>query len=326
MSKLITTTEELRAVVKVAASIPEASWHPFLEPAIERFLRPYLGDALISDLELCATGMLPDGMAEAQKSALATLIPEIRKPLGPFLMWLGAPELGINVGDTGHTVTKIADKFVPASDAKIAAYRAGLLDRGWNALEALIRHLERNKEKFPQWTSSRVYSLRRSNYLNSAEDFQDRGEVNIGYSRLTFEALRCVMSAIEARFVSKILGRTLDTLLRAALPEIDAMTTDRDITVGGTIIPAVRVPVYRETARLVRLFVANQTASMPFQASTEGQYTPVILSVVGNASEFASFYLSELQNYLNDQSAHLGIQSSSGRLDYNTADKKMFVA
>jgi len=52
----------------------------------------------------------------------------------------------------------------------------------------------------------------------------------------------------------------------------------------------------------------------------------VILSVVGNASEFASFYLSELQNYLNDQSAVLGIQSSSGRLDYNAADKKMFVA
>ena len=97
-------------------------------------------------------------------------------------MALASPELGVLIGDSGHTVSR-NDKFTVASDQKIARSEEEHAGNGDGIdLDKLLEHLGSHENDYPEWKESRYYKNQANgHYLNSAREFQYYGKVNIDY-------------------------------------------------------------------------------------------------------------------------------------------------
>ena len=102
------TIDDLRHTVKVNASFKFEILEPYLQDAFDRYIVPYLGEALVDRL-----------YREPLTEDILTIKTLASRTLGPLAVALASPELGVLIGDSGHTVSR-NDKFTVASDQKIA--------------------------------------------------------------------------------------------------------------------------------------------------------------------------------------------------------------
>ena len=102
------TIDDLRHTVKVNASFKFEILEPYLQDAFDRYIVPYLGEALVDRL-----------YREPLTEDILTIKMLASRTLGPLAVALASPELGVLIGDSGHTVSR-NDKFTVASDQKIA--------------------------------------------------------------------------------------------------------------------------------------------------------------------------------------------------------------
>ncbi len=184
--------EQLRAVAKVNRSTPWDVFQIYINDSISLFLTPYLGTALIKKIE-----------TEAESES--TLLKLVQNALGPYAVAMATDEMSIAIGDNGHTVVK-SDKSAPASDAKIEKARESLLNRAWSNMEILLSYLEENSSKYTEWREAKYHKNRKTSYFLSAEEFQDKGLIDINYSRLCFERIRMLIFNVEKTEVSPLLG------------------------------------------------------------------------------------------------------------------------
>lgn len=176
---LINTIDELRRYVKVNASTDWNTYKPFVQDAQEKYLEPYFGKDLLDILSRTA----PDALREHACRAL-----------GPFSLALATDELSINIGESGHTVTRTTT-LAPASDAKIKKATDSLLERGWHNLDRALRYVSMNAANYPTWQEDNrmIGTVLFGNY----NEFQDEGLIDINYSPLTFSRLRMLIMRIE---------------------------------------------------------------------------------------------------------------------------------
>ena len=311
MAAIISTIEQLRKTVKINASIPFDAVSPFLQTARDIYLMRYLGAELVQNLE-----------ADKLYEKYQPLLKLVQKTLGPLAIWLGNAELSVRFSDSGFTVASETGKSVAASDTKIGKVEESLERRGFQYLDQVLEYLEANADDFEEWKSSRYYTLRGGNYIVSATQFQEVGQVDINYSRLTFESFRSVMSMIEQRFVTELLGDELDTTLREKL--------NAEQTVAEkTLIANIRRFVACKTAEL-----HTSQASKTNRAGTGNQeYKPLIRPIYSDPqhegnffSDQAVFYYNKVQQILNKYAVEFGIEPLSLAMDFNTADGKIFIA
>ncbi|MDR1370805.1 MAG: hypothetical protein LBJ72_11880 [Dysgonamonadaceae bacterium] len=304
---IIRTIDELKKTVKINKSTPWASLVPYIEDAQRYYLEPYLGSELLESLE-----------ENPDNSGTKKLLSYAQSALGPLAIALGTHELSIGLGDSGHTVQRNND-VAPASDAKVGKAHDSVEQRGWNNLEHLLGYLEISGDAFPEWESSSYYLNRNNNYLNSAREFQDIGKVNINYSRLTFEAIRPVLSQMEVQIRRKI-SPALDDELRQNLDNHE--------------------PVRRELINMIRLWEACKTAFLLTSKNTRTQrsqsnipeYQPKLYPLYEDVNESgnyyagqASYFESVIDGILNDNADTLGIEKRQG-LNFNNEDRKIFFA
>ena len=313
MAAIISTIDQLRKTVKINSSIPWESLEPFLQSARDLFLVRYLGTELIEVLE-----------SEEVPERATKLLSLIQSALGPLAIWIGAPELSVRFSDNGFTVPKQdgATGFTPASDAKIGKVEESLERRGFQYLDQVLEYLEMNAADFSEWTSSRFYTLRGGNYIQSATQFQEIGLVDIDYSRLTFESFRPVMSMIELRFVTELLGDVLDASLRTKL-------NDTQTDTEKALIAAVRRFVACKTAELH----TSQASKTNRTGSGTPEYKPLIRPIYSDIqnegnyfAEQAVFYYSKVQQLLAANADALGIAVPVTAMDFNSVDMCIFNA
>jgi hypothetical protein len=309
MAAIISTIEDLRKTAKVNASLKFDVVEPFLQSARDLFLIRYLGNELVKALE-----------AEEVDEAYQELYALVQKALGPLAIWLGNAELSVRISDSGFTVAMKTGEYGAASDTKIGKVEESLERRGFQYLDQVLEYLETNADDFEEWKSSRYYTLRGGNYIVSATQFQEVGQVDINYSRLTFESFRPVMSMIEQRFVTELLGDELDTTLREKL--------NAEQTVAEkALIANIRRFVACKTAEL-----HTSQASKTNRAGTGNQeYKPLIRPIYSDPqnegnffSDQAVFYYNKVQQILNKYAVEFDIEPLSLAMDFNTADGKIF--
>ena len=307
--KFIQTIEDLRQTVKVNASLTFAFLEPYLDDAFDKYIVPYLGEALIKRLS---------GNSGNGSDLKVRLM--VSRALGPLAVALASPELGVLIGDGGHMVTR-NDKVTVASDQKIARSEESMLERGWMNLDRLLEYLDGHIMEYPEWKDSRYYSrMAIGQYLNTAYEFQDFGKVNIGYSRLTFEQFRPLLEALYMK-LSRWIGTTLDKSLREEL--ISPFDPFRQELIGY-----IRVWLAMNVAKLH----TSQATRVQRTAAGQLEFRPVIYPLYADPADNGNFYAEQvtameavITDYMTTYAEVLGLPSPA-KLDFNSKDKHIFVS
>ncbi|RHJ83542.1 DUF6712 family protein [Parabacteroides sp. AM08-6] len=305
----IKTIDDLRQTVKVNASLSFVVLKPYLDDAFEKYLLPYLGETLVERLAEENVTVL-----DAKARVLIT------RALGPLAIALASPELGVLIGDSGHTVTR-NEKFTVASDSKIIRSEESMQERGWDNLERLLELLSANEVRYPEWKESLYYKRRSTgNYLNTAREFQELGKVNIGYSRLTFERFRPLLEALYMK-----LARWIGTELDKSLREEILRPSD---PVRQELIEYIRVWLAMNVAKLH----TSQTTRVQRTAAGQLEFRPVIYPLYADPADNGNFYAEQvtaieavITDYMTDYAVELGLPVPV-KLDFNSIDKHIFLA
>jgi hypothetical protein len=201
------TLETASKYLKLTTTLSEKNFTPFIGDALERYLRPFLGDDLIKLLWDSFNG----DSTEEDKARLDELMLKVEAPLSRFTFLVAAPSLDINVGQSGFT-TAGGGNMVPASEARVKRFTESIEQLGWDGVETVLRFLEQNKTDYPEWVDSDAYKSFTRGFIRSAEKFN--AYVDIDGSRLRFFRLRQAMDLIEALQVEPLLGLELLTTLK----------------------------------------------------------------------------------------------------------------
>ena len=302
---IISNIEELAKTVKVSASMPWEVVEPFLQSARDIYLTRYLSTTMVELME-----------AEVPEARFDELRPLVQKALGPLAMWMGNAELSVRISDSGFTVEKNQERFLPASDTKIAKVEESLRTRGFHYLDKALEYLEANAATFEEWTSSQFYTLRGRNYIRTAVQFQELGLVYIDYSRLGFEALRPLMTIVEDRYITQLMGETLDATLRASIDAPEAAEPQK------LLVSAIR--------QLVACKVAELHTNQPPTAK-HPDYVPVIRPVFNantDAKNFfaeqADFYTTRIRQLMIKHATELGIEAEIPAMNWNSTENSFF--
>jgi len=233
------TLETASKYLKLPTTLSEKNFTPFIGDALERYLRPFLGDELIELL----WDLYNNSASEEDKTRLEALMAKVEAPLSRFTFLVASPSLDINVGQTGFT-TAGGGNMVPASEARVKRFTDSIEQLGWEGVEAMLRFLETNKADYPEWLESDAYQSFTRGFIRSAEKFNSY--VDINGSRLQFFRLRQSMDLIESLQVEPLLGLTL--LIALKLEDID----------GNVYAPTAN---RAKAIDLVCKFIALQTAA-----------------------------------------------------------------
>lgn len=309
MNTIIPDIDTLKKVVKLNASIPPEAISPYIDDAIDIYIEPQVGHPLIT---------------KALEATDPVLNDKILRCLGPLTLMLATPELGIQFGDSGITVSNEQGKRSPANEAKIAAARENLCFRGMQALDRLLTYLERNAETYPEYAKHLEQTTGSARcFIRNAQEYQDNGLVNIDYSTISYRTMLPTIRQLQERNIQEMLGEELYKRV------LDAHLTN-----------LVEIKQKVLTEHIVR-YLANKTAELYTSQTSRDQrsvsdtpeFKPIIRPIYQDLTEtgnyFAnqvSYYAGKIRNYIVENAAELGITVPEAALNFNSKDKKIFTS
>lgn len=302
---LVKDIETLKQVVKINAAIPFESVSPYLNDAVDIYIEPQVGTAIVS-------------LADSQEDR--NLSEKTLRCLGPLALALATDELGIQFGDSGITVDNQQGKRSPANEAKIAAAKENLFFRGMQALDRLLEYLAEHPEQYPDYARHNQSVNRVPCFIRSAQEYQDVGLVDIDYSTLTYRLMLPTIRQLQERYIRETLT---DALYSKLLAGKDA-DTKQDI---------LREHIIRYLANRSAALYTSQTSRQERINGSQPEYRPVIrplyndLTDTGNffASQ-AEYYAGKIAAYLAENAEALGIETESTALKFNSKEKKLFTS
>jgi len=205
---MLITTLQAKEYLKINATLDDSNFTPFIPDAEEKYLKPVLGDELFAILDTWADEKNPeDDDYEILNALYEKVIPVIAR----FTLFIAAPQLDVNIGESGFTVLT-SNNLVPASAQRVDKSIASMEQLAWNRVEILLKFLEENKDDYPEWVTSDAYTMQLRNLINSAAEFDKY--VDIDKSRLTFQKMRHEMDNIERIDVIPVISQEMfDTLM-----------------------------------------------------------------------------------------------------------------
>lgn len=309
MNTIIPDIDTLKKVVKLNASIPPEAISPYIDDAIDIYIEPQVGHPLIT---------------KALEATDPVLNDKILRCLGPLTLMLATPELGIQFGDSGITVSNEQGKRSPANEAKIAAARENLCFRGMQALDRLLTYLERNAETYPEYAKHLEQTTGSARcFIRNAQEYQDNGLVNIEYSTISYRTMLPTLRQLQERNIQEMLGEELYKRV------LDAHLTN-----------LVEIKQKVLTEHIVR-YLANKTAELYTSQTSRDQrsvsdtpeFKPIIRPIYQDLTETgnyfanqASYYAGKIRNYIVENAAELGITVPEAALNFNSKDKKIFTS
>lgn len=206
------TVEIARQHLKLTTTLEDANFTPFIPDALERYLRPFLGDTVIENLWDVYESPEDTELTEQEIEDYTALLAKVQPPLARFTFLVAAPSLDINVGQQGFT-TAGSGNLVPASEARVKRFTESIERLGWDGVETLLRYLFANKDKFTPWTASDAYKAFTRGFIRSAERFNSYADIDGSY--LKFYRLNQSIALVETLQIEPLLGSTLYAALKA---------------------------------------------------------------------------------------------------------------
>lgn len=189
---LLETTAILKSYITVSNDFIIEDLIPFKRQALREYIAPFVGDLAT---ELAAPPIAPN---IEKKTAARDLLEEV---LACFSLYLGAPELSLQITGTGFNVADTTD-FKQATSHQKNDFQKNLLRRGHSALDALLLKLEADKALFPAYTEE-LQDLQKEFIVPSAAEFGKY--YNIHKSRQTYLALIPTMRRVEDQYLKTLL-------------------------------------------------------------------------------------------------------------------------
>lgn len=195
-AELFTNFADFKSCVggRVNQSIELGSLETHIWETARRHIVPYLS---LSQYE----GLLSGTQSTAQNN----LRPYVKRPLALLTLYEYSKVGGIEFGESGmHRIESETRKSAYRYQEK--QFQQDCLEKGYEALEEMLRFLDINKGTYTAWADSTEASVHRRPLLNYASDM--RMLTHVQCDRYTFEALRPIFSEVEVFGVEKQLPRT----------------------------------------------------------------------------------------------------------------------
>jgi hypothetical protein len=208
MAELFNILADLKTQVggAISTSLELDSIAPVIYDAARRHIVPYLSQAQYDALVTAHAG-------SSMSAAQTALLPFVRKPLALLTMHEYAKVGGIEFGEGGIHRNE--------SDTKKAAFRYQektyleyTLEKGYDALELLVKFLSDNVGTYSAWAATEEADAHRRPLLNYAGDF--RRVLQVQCDRYTFECLRPIIGGVQAFGVQALLPAAFWTHLVGA--------------------------------------------------------------------------------------------------------------
>ncbi len=216
-NSLFSNTEDIKSIINVVGTFNFDAVSPYLEPAQERYLTKYLSDDLLDAL-LARYNNPSEAEPESEEevvvetnAALDLLMPYAQKVLAKFAFYLAVPKLDVQITSAGFVVTSNSS-VSPASDKRVAAFRAAMEIDGWDMVESMLKFLEKNKNNYPTWVASSAYTTTYETFINCADDFDKI--IRINRSRLEFQNLIPDMINVELLRIEPAISSEFATVIR----------------------------------------------------------------------------------------------------------------
>lgn len=197
MAELFTSFADFKTYVggRVNTSLKLESLEATIYETARRHITPWVGQTFYEYL-VAGSGL------SAQETAL---LPFVKRPLAILTMYEWSKVGAIEVGESGmHRIE--SDSRKSAYRYQEREYKEDALEKGYNALETLLKYLDTNKATFTTWATSDEGLAHRTPILNYASDF--RLLTLPDCDRYTFECIRPIISEVEMFGVMKQLPAT----------------------------------------------------------------------------------------------------------------------
>lgn len=191
-AELFTSFADFKTYVggRANTSIKIESLEATIYETARRHITPWLSQALYDEL-VTGTGLT---------AAETALIPYVKRPLAILTMYEYSKVGAIEVGESGmHRIESESRKSAYRYQER--EYKEDALEKGYNALEILLKYLDTNKADFSTWAASDEGLAHRTPLLNYAADF--RLLTLPECDRYTFECIRPIISEVEMFGVRK---------------------------------------------------------------------------------------------------------------------------
>ena len=291
---LFTDAEAMRSVVKINASIPWSSMLPYLDSAWQMFLLSYFSASFLS------------GVADNN----TVFWEHVRRALGPLAVYLSADEMSISIGDSGITVQNDQGKRSPASDAKIAAAKQNLKQRGLAALSDAIRYV---LESDMDYTSCRRLKELKKLLIHDIDTFELCVSLDGNY--IAFFELVPIMRGVQSN-LRKDIGATLFDSLFSPDSELLA-------TLGSVC----RDYIAYRCAELHTTMTTRQQRGRPGAV----EWKPVLRPLYDDIEDTGNWYatmaaqaLDEIHSLIEENAEELGIERTSCADEWNGPHKRIF--
>lgn len=208
MKTIFKEIAELRNFITIDVSSDLSVIMPYLKQA-EKYVRDIIGDTLFDML----VEFVQD---ETTSEVLTKLLPYCQLALANFGYFLAIDKLNVNVGNAGITVASTSS-LVPASKERIDRLRESVELSGYDALEELIKFLEKNISDYPEWKDSEAYSYNKQFFINNADDFYKTIHKQI--TRLQFLSMKEFIALAEIKIKGVVCSELFEELKAQILSE-----------------------------------------------------------------------------------------------------------
>jgi hypothetical protein len=228
---LFKTIDDVKLYIKVNGTVDIRNLEPFGNDAQEKYLRPFLGATLFTELTTYTDDneAVPEWNSitpEDVKNYLEQLLPFAKNALAKFIFVLSSPITDLQITDGGFQVI-MNQNMAPASAERVKKFTEGLEVQGYDCIETMLRFLEAKVDQYPSWKSSEAYTRELRNFINSAEEFNKY--VNIGSSRLTFLRWRNTIDNVEILQVDPVISPDLASKIRLQIQEKEVSDANKKI-------------------------------------------------------------------------------------------------
>ena len=182
---------------------------------------------------------------------------------------------------------------------------ATLFEEGMRAIDLLLAFLEDNKGDYPDWANGDSFTQYKEFLLQTTDQFQE--EVNIGYSRRFFRAMRSNIKFVETQIIKKVIGP--DFYNRLVQCQIDDSYTQDELNALAAIYPVVANFAIANSSIGIELgsdggyMVSSQSQNSGFKVDKKPIDLPQLEMLKKNHRERGQTYLDDLIAFLNSKAS-----------------------
>lgn len=193
---------DLSHSIRVTEAYNFAEIEPFLERAFNKYLNNNIGIGQeLASVILAEYNKGYDILTDKKKE----LVNLVRPVVGNLAFYHYIPVGSLIFGADGVTTIEKENRKKALKWERDQA-RDEFLDAGFEALESLLFHLEKNKDDFSQWKNSEAFTIFKECFITSVADFSR--EYPLLQSRRTFLAIKHIMRRIQQHAIADVMGQS----------------------------------------------------------------------------------------------------------------------